>query len=216
VPTGRTIRLRERRSDGVRRDASNYKANGAGSGLPSVRFTAGSSQSLSYDVPAPLSQTRYLVMIPTTGYGSGGRAFDNGVIFSGHGASNIDDIGLGLRADGKVAFSIGENAVATTFRSAVTAASYLGAIHLICVVRDHVAGTGDLYIDDMTTPVASCLAGDRRSVHDFPTEFLGYGGSAIGNSIGADYCRNTCWDAAHGATQRAAIKAILQARWGTP
>ncbi len=202
---------------GATGDEPVFKANGLGSGLPSVRFTSGSDMSLSYNVPAASTQTRYIVAKLTTGSGSGGRSFDNAVVFSGHGLSNIKDIGLGLRSDGKLAYSIGENAVTSTYRSTVTPSSVTGAIHLIVLTYDAVTQRGKIFVDDMVNEAATDIYPlDAGLFDDYPTEFMGLGGSAVSTSIGMDMGRMYIYNALHNATQRAAVKAVLDARWGLP
>jgi hypothetical protein len=76
---------------------------------------------------------------------------------------------------------------------------------------------GKIFVDDMVTEVATDVYPiDAGLFDDWPTEYMGLGGSSITTSIGMDLGRMYVYDAAHNATQRAQVKAVLQARWGTP
>jgi hypothetical protein len=201
----------------VGQTAPTFKANGLGSGKPSVRFTSGGTTGLAYNVPASSTQTRYIVAKLTTGAGTDPKSFNAATVFSGHGASNIKDIGLGLLASGKLVYSIGENALVTTFRSTTTPSAETGALHLFVLTYDAVTQRGKIFVDDMVTEVATDVYPiDAGLFDDWPTEYMGLGGSSITTSIGMDLGRMYVYDAAHNATQRAQVKAVLQARWGTP
>jgi hypothetical protein len=191
--------------------APTFQLNGLGTGIPSVRFN-GVTQGIKFPMPAVAGFTYYIVVGNMVGVGSNNACWGNACLLGNDQAGGSStDFSATVRADGKIAYGVGESIIATT-ASGVTANAWSGArkdVHAF--VRKPTGGEFFWYVNGTLDGNTGNSTG--ANLTDQPFVYLGNGQFETSN-LAADYGRVTCWNAVHGATEITAIVALLRSQWG--
>ncbi len=191
-----------------------------GDGSPSMGFNTGgpvtfnginTGDGFAFTIPDQNDFTYYLVGGDFEGLGSDDKNWANASLLNNHAGSSNPDFGSSMRADGKIAFGVGENSSVATAASRKTANAYNGSrrdIHTFA--RRPSSGSYAWYVNGTSdTPSGGNSTGADLTTN--PYVGLMYGG---GGHFAKGWIQHViCYDTVHSQAQIDIVVAALNAIW---
>jgi hypothetical protein len=202
-------------SVGIGTSAPVFKANGLGTGLPSVRFD-GATQCLRHPLPAQGEFTMYFVIgnIVINGSPSAGCYPLGSQIFSNWGGSSSDSFCVAIQSDGKMDYGVGESAVVCSLTSGKTVHAWDNdPLRIHTFVRDKANSRGDYYVDAANESTGGYPM-NANNLTANPHVYMAIQ-PGVGYQGKYDLGRVVYYNKAHTAAQVAIVTAALDVIWAS-
>jgi hypothetical protein len=188
-----------------------FSTTGFPGSQPCIRMAA--DQGMRSPVPSIDSHTWYFVVGNITGAGSNGigSVTQNGQIMGTFPGNVYSNGALSIRADGTLYSWVNAGVFGTN--DAVGANNYNGAgPHLITLAWSRLGSSYSVYVDGSLEMTVSSVTLNGTNFWSSVTH-IGYGNAAANPDVLIDYGRILCYDAPHGPSEIALVRAALQGLW---